>query len=119
MYKYFKLSEFDSPDEPGSGEMMEPAVIEALDNARDLAGFPFVVNSGFRSIAHNRRVGGSIKSSHLLGWAVDLRVDGSERRYLMVEALLDAGFTRFGIGENFIHVDMDPNKKPTHCIWTY
>ena len=51
MYKYFKLEEFDSPDEPGSGEMMEPAVIEALENARDLAGFPFVVTSGVRSIA--------------------------------------------------------------------
>ncbi len=118
MYKYFKLSEFDSPDEPGSGEMMEPAVIEALENARDLAGFPFVVTSGVRTIAHNRAVGGSPRSSHLLGLAVDLRVDNSERRYLMVEALLDAGFNRLGIAEDFIHCDMDENKK-SNVLWTY
>ncbi len=123
MYKYFKLTEFDSPDQPGSGEMMEPAVVLALDNARDLAGFPFVVTSGFRSIAHNRsliRAGlpASPKSSHLLGWAVDLRVDNSERAYLMVEALLDAGFNRIGISQKFIHADMDPNKK-SNLLWTY
>lgn len=123
MYKYFKLSEFDSPDEPGSGDMMEPAVVLALDNARDIAGFPFVVTSGFRSIAHNRsliRAGlpASAKSSHLLGWAVDLRVDNAERAYLMVEALLDAGFNRIGVSEKFIHADMDPNKNPNR-LWTY
>ncbi len=118
MYKYFKLEEFDSPDEPGSGEMMEPAVIEALENARDLAGFPFVVTSGVRTIAHNRAVGGSTKSSHLLGLAVDLRVDNSQRRYLMVEALLDAGFNRLGIAEGFIHADMDENKIQ-NVLWTY
>ena len=34
MYKYFKLSEFDSPDRPGSGELMEHEVVQALDIAR-------------------------------------------------------------------------------------
>lgn len=123
MYKYFKTSEFDSPDEPGSGEMMEHAVIEALDVARDIAGFPFIITSGFRSIAHNRRLlsegyAASTRSSHLLGWAADIAVPNPRKRYLMMEALLDAGFTRFGIGDDFIHVDMDPNKSP-NVIWTY
>ena len=53
MYKWFKMSEFDSPDQPGSGELMEPAVVQALDIARDIYGFPMKVTSGFRSIAHN------------------------------------------------------------------
>ena len=35
MYKWFKMSEFDSPDQPGSGELMEPAVVQALDIARE------------------------------------------------------------------------------------
>ncbi len=118
MYKYFKLSEFDSPDKPGSGELMEPAVVEALDIARDIAGFPFIVTSGVRTIEWNREVGGSKRSSHLLGYAVDVAVPNSRKRFLMMEALLDAGFTRFGVGEDFIHVDMDPNK-PKNSIWTY
>lgn len=123
MYKYFKLSEFDSPDQPGSGEMMEEEVVEALDNARDIAGFPFIVTSGFRTIAHNRKLLGqgapaSTRSSHLIGWAVDLHVPSSRKRFIMVEALLDAGFNRIGIGEDFIHVDMDPNKPP-NVLWNY
>jgi len=36
----------------------------------------------------------------------------------MIEALLDADFTRIGIGKDFIHVDMDPNKEP-NVMWTY
>lgn len=123
MYKYFKLSEFDSPDKPGTGELMEPEVIQALDIARDIYGYPMKITSGFRTIEHNRSLiergyPASPKSSHLLGWAADISVPNSERRFLMVEALLDAGFNRIGIGKNFIHVDMDPNK-PSNKIWVY
>lgn len=123
MYKYFKLSEFDSPDQPGSGEMMEAELVEMLDTARDIAGFPFIITSGFRTVAYNRDLitrgyAASPKSSHLLGLAVDLAVPNGRKRFLMMEALLDAGFTRFGIGDTFLHVDIDKNK-PANTIWTY
>ena len=123
MYKYFKLSEFDSPDRPGSGELMEHEVVQALDIARDIYGFPMVVTSGFRTIEHNRSLielgyPASPNSSHLLGWAVDLAVPDSSRRFLMLEALLDAGFHRIGLGHSFIHVDLDPNK-PANVLWVY
>ena len=118
--KWFTLEEFSSPDEVGSGEMMEEEFLERLDLARDIAGFPFIINSGFRSIAHNKKVGGVKNSSHLLGWAADLHCGSGKRRFLMIEALLDAGFTRLGISGkgNFIHVDCDP-EKPQMTIWTY
>ena len=116
MYKYFKLSEFDSPDRPGTGELMEHEVVEALDVARDIAGFPFIITSGFRTVQHNKAVGGSPKSSHLLGWAADIKVVSSRKRFLMIEALLDSGFHRLGLGKDFIHVDMDPEKDP-NVMW--
>lgn len=118
MYKYFRLSEFDSPDLEGSGEMMEPRVLEALDNARDIAGFPFIINSGFRTVTQNQKVGGAKNSSHLLGWAVDIHCTDSTRRFALVEALLDSGFYRIGIADTFVHADMDP-EKPNHKIWLY
>lgn len=123
MYKYFKLSEFDSPDRPGSGELMEHEVVQALDIARDIYGFPMVVSSGFRTIQYNRSLielgyPASPNSSHLLGWAVDLVVPDSSKRFLMLEALLDAGFHRIGLGHSFIHVDLDPNK-PANVLWVY
>jgi zinc D-Ala-D-Ala carboxypeptidase len=118
MLKYFKLHEFDSPDLPGSGDMMEREFLEMLDNAREFAGFPFIVTSGFRSVPHNKSVGGVRNSSHLLGWAADIAVTSSRKRFMIVDALLEAGFTRIGIGEDFVHCDCDP-EKPKGRIWTY
>ena len=117
-FKWFKTSEFDSPDKEGSGKYMEAIVIEKLDLARDIYGAPMIVTSGFRTIEHNKLVGGSSSSSHLLGWAVDVHCASSHKRFLMLEAMLDAGFNRIGIGDDFLHVDCDP-EKPDLLIWTY
>ena len=121
--KWFKLSEFDSPDEKGSGDMMDTDFLERLDVARDIAGFPFIITSGFRSIAYNRMLidkgyKASKNSSHLLGYAADISCTDSAKRFTLIEALLDAGFTRIGIGGNFIHCDNDPEKRQ-YIIWTY
>tara|TARA_B100000424_G_scaffold181101_1_gene140123 strand:+ start:90 stop:464 length:375 start_codon:yes stop_codon:yes gene_type:complete len=121
--KYFKLYEFDSPDEEGSGKMMDEEFLEKIDVARDIAGFPFIINSGFRTITYNRLLKekgykASSKSSHLLGYAADIHCDDSRKRFILIEALLDAGFNRIGIANTFIHVDNDPNKTE-NVIWTY
>lgn len=115
--KYFRLHEFDSPDKPGSGEMMDEEFLLMLDVARDIAGFPFKINSGFRTVQHNREIGGSKQSSHMLGYAADIRCTDSRRRFILLEALLEAGFHRIGVYDSFLHCDNDPNK-PAHVIWT-
>jgi len=121
--KYFKREEFDSPDEPGSGSMMEDDFLERLDIARDIYGYPMIVTSGFRTIKHHRSLSDrgyktSKNSSHLLGLAADIHCDDSRKRYLLIEALLDAGFRRIGVGSTFIHVDLD-EAKSQDVIWTY
>jgi len=118
MTKFFELSEFDSPDAPGSGVKMQRDFLIMLDKAREIAALPFHINSGFRTKDHNNRVGGSPYSSHMKGWAVDIRVDSNQARFRIVDALLKAGFTRIGMGVNFIHCDCDPSK-PARTIWTY
>ena len=45
--RYFTLSEFDSPDLPGSGEFMDEHFLNLLDLARDAAKVPFVISSLF------------------------------------------------------------------------
>ena len=74
--------------------------------------------SGYRSKAHNQKVGGVPQSSHRLGKACDIACIGSRHRFLIVNALIEAGFNRIGIAKNFIHVDNDMNKS-SNVIWTY
>ncbi len=122
-YKWFKLEEFDSPDKEGSGDMMDHAFMQQLDLARDIAGFPIIITAGLRTIEYNRMLinkgyKASKNSSHLLGHAADIHCGSSKKRFLLMEAILDAGFTRIGIGSNFIHVDNDSEKSDL-IIWTY
>ena len=57
---HFKLSEFDSPDEEGSGKYMDESFLMMLDHARGIAGIPFKINSAFRTKSHNAYVGGKL-----------------------------------------------------------
>lgn len=116
--KYFKLSDFDSPDEPGSGSNMKPHVLRALDALREKVGFPLIINSGYRTEAHNTKVKGSIYSAHLRGLAVDIKAMSGRARYDIVVAALELGFKRIGVAKTFIHLDMDESL-PGQCIWSY
>ena len=116
--KYFKLTEFDSPDEKDSGKKMDKKFLEKLDYARHNAGIPFKITSGYRTKEHNLKVGGRVGSSHQFGVACDIHCVGSRNRALMVKALLDVGITRIGIAKSFIHCDID-NLKDQDVIWLY
>ena len=121
---HFELSEFDSPDEIGSGKIMDSNFLAMLDDARGIAGISFRITSGYRTPAHNAKVGGvspsnnSKGSSHLYGYAADIAASDSRSKFIIVDSLLKAGFNRIGVGKTFIHVDNDPDKSPD-VIWTY
>ena len=116
--RYFTVDEFDSPDLPGSGEFMDQDFLDLLDKARERAAVPFRITSGYRTEKFNRDCGGVPNSSHRYGLAADISCVNSARRFLIIEALLYVGFTRIGIADTFIHVDLDTNKQP-NLIWTY
>ena len=97
---------------------MDKDFVSRLDNARRIAGIPFHINSGFRCVKHNAKVGGAKRSSHVFGLAADIGVSDSPSRFKIINALLTAGFTRIGIGWSMIHVDADPSKEQ-NCIWVY
>ena len=123
--KYFELSEFDSPDEVGSGKIMDEAFLEQIDLAREYAQIPFKINSGVRTPSHNAYVGGSLPdpmrnkkgSSHLYGYAADIACNNSADREIILAAVIKAGFRRVGIANTFIHIDNDPDKNA--AVWLY
>lgn len=80
------------------------AFLDRLDEARDIAGVPFVILSGPRCAAHNEHVGGAPGSDHLLGEAVDIRTYGSSARFAVMYGGLMAGITRIGINKNSVHL---------------
>lgn len=100
-YKYFKPNEIIS---------LDPELVYMLDSAREIAQIPIVITSGFRTKEKNSKVGGVANSAHLTGKAADLRCRNSQERFILVDALLAAGFHRIGIGMTHIHVDIDESK---------
>lgn len=92
--------------------------IERLQLSRKIAGIPYNINSGWRCEVWNEIVGGSPDSSHMRGLAADIAVVTSQQRYTIMGALIQAGFKRIGIREDFIHVDADPEKEQG-LIWLY
>ena len=117
VYRFFKLTEFDSPDAKGSGANMQHSTVQMLDHARALAGIPFVINSGFRTKSHNAAIGGAENSAHLRGFAVDIRCQSQTNFERVALAVIAVGFRRIGVHYNFIHVDNDPSL-PTNT-WQY
>ena len=123
MLNYFNYNEFDSPDEIGSGMpkdkggKMDKEFLFKLDEARMYAQTPFKITSGYRSEAHNKKVGGVKGSSHTKGVAGDIAVNSGLQRSAIVVGLIKAGFTRLGIAKTFVHVDLDKEKQQS--IWLY
>ena len=99
-------------------EEMDPDFLFRLALARAEAGVPFIINSGWRCVTHNRQVGGSPDSSHKHGYAVDIKAVDSPTRFKIIRGLTLTCFNRIGIRKNFIHVDADP-EKPPGVVWLY
>ena len=113
---YFKKGEFAC--RCCGVEIIDPAFLLQLTKARKIAGVPFDIISGYRCPAHNAAVGSRPTSSHIKGLAADIRVMRSRSRFLILNALIKAGFTRIGIGKTFIHVDADATKDQ-NVTWLY
>jgi len=97
---------------------VSPAHVEKLEMARVDANVPFHVNSGCRCISHNSKVGGVDDSEHLTGEGSDIKTTGSRDRFLIINALIRAGFNRIGIAKTFIHAGSAPDKVKK-VIWVY
>lgn len=95
-----------------------PITLNAVTDARIIAGIPFIVRSWCRCEKHNKAQGGKENSAHLTGEAVDIAFKNSNECFVIIRALLDAGFVRLGINfdKGFIHCDTAKSDKHPQCV---
>lgn len=99
-YKYF------SPAEVAQWKL-KPELFLLLDKARGLAGVPFIITSGLRSVSQNASVGGKPNSAHLKGLAVDLLCTDNLKRTVMIKGVLQSGPVFLEIAKAHLHIDLD------------
>jgi uncharacterized protein YcbK (DUF882 family) len=114
--KHFSWDEFachDGTKVPGEHKENVERLARNLEVLRERVGRPIHVDSGYRSIEHNSRVGGEPHSLRLKGFAADIRVDGMDPLELRrtVENLIHEGKMGPGglgtyKGQQFIHYDV-------------
>lgn len=97
---------------------MDKALLDMLDDCRELAGIPFVINSAYRCRIYNASVGGAPSSAHLTGHAVDIAATTGQQRLTIIRAALAVGFSRVGIHRRFVHLDTSKTL-PDGVCWIY
>lgn len=111
--KNFRRSEFTCSPSCGCGKAeVDLHFIMMLQEVRNRCDFPFIINSGYRCLEWNEKVGGVPGSQHTLGRAVDIHCVDPIRRLAIVRHALDVGFTDIGVAKTFVHLDNRPNIKP-------
>ena len=112
--KNFTLEEFKCKDgtyPSGTALKNTEELAKNLQVLRDHIGKPIYINSGYRTIKHNEKVGGAKFSQHLIGKAADIVVKGMTPRevYLAIEELFSnnkmklGGLTEYS---TFVHYDI-------------
>ena len=108
---------------------MDPEFMRMLQELREIAGFPFRINSAFRFLKHNADVSShKVKAGiHTFGKACDISVKtvSTTQALHIIKQAQEIGFTGFGLnlkGERkgrFIHIDNRGEDFSPPAVWTY
>lgn len=98
---------------------LDSLLLSVLDEIEECTGRELIINSAFRTIAYEIKMGRNGKSAHTLGKAVDIHCYDSRFRYEVIKIALQKGVNRIGVYKTFIHLDVATAKdgKTTHVIW--
>jgi hypothetical protein len=81
-----------------------------LEKVRDLLGKPLNISSGFRCSELNRKLGGSLKSAHMDGYAADFTCEayGSPKEVLEAIKSSDIKYDQMIYEGTWVHISFDP-----------
>ena len=109
----FKVSEFKCND--GSDKILiDTDLVTLLQKIRNNFKKPININSGYRTVSHNAKIGGANNSYHTLGRAADIAVSGTNPEDV-AEYCERIGVKGIGCGANYVHVDT----RTTKAYWKY
>ena len=105
----FRVEEFACKD--GSDAILiSEELIEMLEKLRERLGCSININSGYRTVAHNRAIGGSLTSKHCYGIAADIICKRGGKTIPAAEVCCAAQSLGFGgigyISAGATHVDI-------------
>lgn len=102
----FKVKEFACKD--GSDVVfVSPQLVKVLQELRNHFGKAVNINSGYRTYAYNKKIGGANYSQHTYGTAVDVYIKGVTPKEVAEYCELILGDTGgIGIYSNFTHIDV-------------
>ena len=103
---HFKVKEFRCKD--GSNiVLVHPWLPEHLEKIRSALGnAPITINSGYRTVTHNKEVGGSDTPYHLYGLAADIVVEGKTPLAVARKILkLFPDSCGIGLYSSYVHFD--------------
>lgn len=101
--RYFKRAELACKCGCGR-DTIDYELVRALDDIREHFDRPVIVTSGVRCESHNRMVGGSAGSQHLLGRAADIIVYGTPP-HIVADLAEQLGLGGVGRYDTFTHID--------------
>lgn len=117
-YEYFTDRDFKNCIPACSIDDMDENLLVLLDKMRKIIDKPIILNSAYRTVEYEKSKKRTGNSSHTTGKAVDIRCISDSYKFLIVQTALSLGVKRIGIGDVFIHIDLDDNKNQ-NVLWSY
>lgn len=104
--KNFTVKEFACSDGTDT-VFISLALVNLLQKIRDHFDKAVIINSAYRTEAHNKSIGGATYSQHKYGLAADIHINGVTPKEIAayVETLLPSS-GGIGIYKSFVHVDV-------------
>ena len=97
---------------------------DGLEQVRKLLGYPLFINSGYRSLALNKAVGGSNTSAHVYGYAADFTCRKFGTPNEIVKKIKASGIKydqliEEGGNTGWVHISFDPKMRQQSLVATF
>lgn len=113
--KYFKPEEFEKATPSCLITDMDNQFLMRLDALRAQCGFPFVINSAYRSVSYELSKHRDGLSFHTHGRAVDIRCTDAKKRAKIILYAPAFGLRGIGVSNRYVHLD----DREDNMIWSY